>query len=503
MVREFIEGWDLMQILGEGTFAEVKLLVNRDTGEACAMKEVDVKNRPDLQESIRKEICVHKLLKHPNIVQCYGSRMEDDRQFIFLEYCSGGELFDRIEPESGMPEHQAHVYFKQIIDGLDFLHHRGVAHRDIKPENLLLTENDVIKISDFGLATVFRHQGKERLLERRCGTKPYIAPEILVKPKYHAEPADIWSCGIVLVAMLSGELPWDQPTLDQREYVAWKDQETERCPGPWKRIDNLPLSLLKKILAPSPSKRYTMQQIINHLWFKMKFKDSDGNLLQPDLVSPPLKRHRLAGECLAAGDIADENDLGGHSSSHQHLAAGRMCASQPPPSTLKKTSSTSSSANADNAIRIDKDVFGGFTQPAQLSDLFCSTQGTQTQGSQASQFQRLVKRMTRFWVKTPPLETEKFLTGLLEKLCYTIKSKNKGIFTMETMDRRGAMLTFRCTLIQVDLKILVDFRLSRGCGLEFKKHFAKIKANCAGIIEPGPIMWPTLIASNAIPGVPN
>ena len=86
----------------------------------------------------------------------------------------------------------------------DFLHHRGVAHRDIKPENLLLTENDVIKISDFGLATVFRHQGKERLLERRCGTKPYIAPEILVKPKYHAEPADIWSCGIVLVAMLSG-----------------------------------------------------------------------------------------------------------------------------------------------------------------------------------------------------------------------------------------------------------------------------------------------------------
>ena len=96
MVREFIEGWDLMQILGEGTFAEVKLLVNRDTGEACAMKEVALKNRPDLQESIRKEICVHKLLKHPNIVQCYGSRLEGERQFIFLEYCSGGELFDRI-----------------------------------------------------------------------------------------------------------------------------------------------------------------------------------------------------------------------------------------------------------------------------------------------------------------------------------------------------------------------------------------------------------------------
>jgi serine/threonine-protein kinase Chk1 len=67
------------------------------------------------------------------------------------------------------------------------------------------------------------------------------------------------------------------------------------------------------------------------------------------------------------------------------------------------------------------------------------------------------------------------------------------------MDRRGANLVFRCTMIHVDNKILVDFRLSRGCGLEFKKHFAKIKANCAGIIEAGPILWPTLIASNAIP----
>jgi serine/threonine-protein kinase Chk1 len=96
MVKEFIEGWDLLQILGEGTFAEVKLLVNRDTGEACAMKEINIKDNPRADKTAKKEICVHKLLKHPNIVQCYGSRIELERQFIFLEYCSGGELFDRI-----------------------------------------------------------------------------------------------------------------------------------------------------------------------------------------------------------------------------------------------------------------------------------------------------------------------------------------------------------------------------------------------------------------------
>ena len=86
----------------------------------------------------------------------------------------------------------------------NYLHHRGVAHRDIKPENLLLSENDVLKLSDFGMATVFRHQGKERLLERRCGTTAYCAPEMLMKPRYNAEPSDIWSCGIVLVAMVTG-----------------------------------------------------------------------------------------------------------------------------------------------------------------------------------------------------------------------------------------------------------------------------------------------------------
>lgn len=68
----------------------------------------------------------------------------------------------------------------------------------------MLGEHDVLKVSDFGLATVFRHKGKERLLERKCGTRPYIAPEILTRPTYNAEPADLWSCGMVLLAMLTG-----------------------------------------------------------------------------------------------------------------------------------------------------------------------------------------------------------------------------------------------------------------------------------------------------------
>jgi serine/threonine-protein kinase Chk1 len=69
--------------------------------------QIDLDCHPEAEDSVKKEICVHKLLKHKHVVQCYGSRSEGRRQFIFLEYCSGGELFDRIEPDVGMPEYQA------------------------------------------------------------------------------------------------------------------------------------------------------------------------------------------------------------------------------------------------------------------------------------------------------------------------------------------------------------------------------------------------------------
>lgn len=112
-------------------------------------------------------------------------------------------IFTFTEPDIGMPIWKAQKYFRQLISGVEYLHSRGVAHRDLKPENLLLDDNDNLKISDFGLATIYRMQGKERLLEKKCGTLPYVAPEVLVR-SYHAEPADIWSCGIICVALLAG-----------------------------------------------------------------------------------------------------------------------------------------------------------------------------------------------------------------------------------------------------------------------------------------------------------
>jgi serine/threonine-protein kinase CHEK1 len=124
-----------------------------------------------------------------------------------------------------MAMNEAQRYFSQIIAGVEYLHSRGIAHRgitektlftieylkewliffltDLKPENILLDDNDNIKISDFGMATVFRLKGKERMLDKKCGTLPYVAPEVLLR-SYFAQPADVWSCGIILTTMLAG-----------------------------------------------------------------------------------------------------------------------------------------------------------------------------------------------------------------------------------------------------------------------------------------------------------
>jgi serine/threonine-protein kinase Chk1 len=140
-----------------------------------------------------------------------------------------------------------------------------------------------------------------------------------------------------------------------------------------------------------------------------------------------------------------------------------------------------------------------------VSDLYCGTQSGSTQTGQTHQtrFQRLVKRMTRLWVGRDARQTEEYMREMLAKMAYGCKVHTKGILTIECEDRRGNCLIFKAMIIDVDKKILVDFRLSRGCGIEFKKHFAKIKKNLGPILEtsPAPILWPEVIPVEAIHGI--
>ncbi|NXA06674.1 CHK1 kinase, partial [Sapayoa aenigma] len=476
----------------------VQLAVNRRTEEAVAVKIVDMKRAAECPENIKKEICINKMLSHENVVRFYGHRREGSTQYLFLEYCRGGELFDRIEPDVGMPEPEAQRFFQQLIAGVVYLHSIGITHRDLKPENLLLDERDNLKISDFGLATVFRHNGRERLLNKMCGTLPYVAPELLRRPEFRAEPVDVWACGVVLTAMLAGELPWDQPSDSCQEYSDWKERKTYL--PPWKKIDSAPLALLHKILTESPTARITIPDIQKDRWYSRplkKGKGPPGNALVPlDLggywVSCPftdVKRARLS-----SGGVTDS--LGGFS---KHIRSDTDFS--PVKATLGEDKASYSTSQPEpgtggmpwesGAGSIDQLVQGiSFSQPACPEHMLVNSQLLGTPGSSQSPWQRLVKRMTRFFTKLDADGSYRALKDVCEKMGYGWKMSCTNQVTISTTDRRNNKLIFKVNLVEMESKILVDFRLSKGDGLEFKRHFLKIKVKLSDIISTQKVWLP-------------
>ncbi|XP_033758594.1 serine/threonine-protein kinase Chk1-like [Pecten maximus] len=474
VVTTFVEGWDFVQTLGEGAYGEVKLAVNTDTQEAIAVKIINLERCPSAADSVRKEVCVHKMLNHDNVIKFFGFRKNGNMQYLFLEYASGGELFDRIEPDIGMSQGDANKYFKQLMAGVEYLHSRGVTHRDLKPENVLLDDFDNLRISDFGLATVFRYQGNERLLERCCGTVPYVAPEVISRKPYHAEPADVWSCAIILVALLAGELPWDEPNYGCQEYSDWKDCRI--TVPPWSKIDNLALSLLRKLLVENASKRFTVRQIKGHQWFNKNFnkthKGSWGRLPSGSPSDSPCGTGPFKRVCSGLSPP-------GHSTDSDIM---RVSSSQPDPQQLPD--------NTGDGGQSSVDAIFSFSQPVHPENMFLSSQFQGTPGCSQTPLQKMVRRMTRFFVRADKDDSMAELERVLQQLGYNYKRNSRGMATVSAHDRRKMSLVFKACLLEMGENLLMDFRLSKGDGLEFKRHFIKIKEQMKSVISKMPPAYP-------------
>jgi len=479
---EFVEGWQFVQTLGEGTYGEVKLAVSSATNEAVAVKILQLRDQSsEAVKSVKKEILIHRRLDHPNIIKFFGNREEGLVMYLFLEYARGGELFDRIEPDLGMHPALAQRYFGQLISAVDYLFGQGITHRDLKPENILLDDADNLKLTDFGMATMFKHKDSERKLAKCCGTLPYVAPEVLLGGEFYARPADIWSCGIILVAMLAGELPWDAPSDSNREYCDWKDRKIFL--PPWSKLDNVALSMIRNILVEESEERYGIAEILKHRWMRLdlhsKKWDAGGvqinnnNKRRPPSPrdSPPLKRRRSGED----SSLSRDNSLD---------SSAWMAASQPD----AVPAITDFGDVTDNGAGVEPELIS-FSQPATLDHMLISSQilGTQN-SSQSSQtpIQRLVKRMTRFVVTAHLDEVAAELARVFGDLECVFKKNNAHTFTVSTVDRRKKPLVFKATLIELETKdFLCDFRLSKGDGLEFKKCFCKIKSKiCPTIVKP-------------------
>uniref|UniRef100_A0A8C2L2N9 Si:ch211-255p10.4 n=1 Tax=Cyprinus carpio TaxID=7962 RepID=A0A8C2L2N9_CYPCA len=210
---QYVGPYRLEKTLGKGQTGLVKLGIHCITGQKVAIKIV---NREKLSESVlmkvEREIAILKLIEHPHVLKLHDVYENNKYLYLVLEHVSGGELFDYLVKKGRLTPKEARKFFRQIISALDFCHSHSICHRDLKPENLLLDERNNIRIADFGMASL---QVGDSMLETSCGSPHYACPEVIRGEKYDGRRADVWSCGVILFALLVGALPFDHDNLRQ------------------------------------------------------------------------------------------------------------------------------------------------------------------------------------------------------------------------------------------------------------------------------------------------
>ncbi|KAJ5089325.1 hypothetical protein N7532_008009 [Penicillium argentinense] len=292
----------LGQTLGEGEFGKVKLGWKRDGSIQVAIKLIrreSLGSNPSRLPKIYREISILRDLAHPNIVRLH-EMVETDRHIgIIMEYASGGELFDYILNNRYLKDNSARRLFAQLVSGVGYLHKKGIVHRDLKLENLLLDRNRNIIITDFGFANTFdphdpldeeieynltnkeyvkrkkldkpNAAGLRRgdLMQTSCGSPCYAAPELVVSDSlYTGRKVDVWSCGVILYAMLAGYLPFDDDPANP---------DGDNINLLYKYIVTTPLTfpeyvtphardLLRRILVADPRKRADLFEVARHSW---------------------------------------------------------------------------------------------------------------------------------------------------------------------------------------------------------------------------------------------
>ena len=292
--KKMIDEYLIKETIGKGTFSTVKLGEHITTKQKVAIKILNkekIKANEDLVR-IKREIKILSMMDHPNIIKTYKITENAKNYYIIMEYCNGGELFNYIVEKEKLEENEASMFFYQLINALEYIHSLGIAHRDLKPENLLLLDNKIIKIIDFGLSNYFNG---EKNLETPCGSPSYASPEIIKGEAYNGFSIDIWASGIIMFAMLCGYLPFDDDDDEEEEKEEKSHEDNKKDENNvhssseesgesddneilFQRIlegkldfpDYLSkdaIDLMKKILVVDPEKRIQIKDIKKHKFY--------------------------------------------------------------------------------------------------------------------------------------------------------------------------------------------------------------------------------------------
>ncbi|KAM7362119.1 lkb1/serine/threonine kinase 11 isoform 1-T1 [Cochliomyia hominivorax] len=288
MVGKYVMG----DVLGEGSYGKVKEVLDSENLCRRAVKILTkrkLRRIPNGEQNVQREIQLLKQLKHKNVVALLDVLYNDEKQkmYLIMEYCVGGlqEMLDSA-PEKKIPLFQAHRYFRQLLNGLEYLHGMRVIHKDIKPGNLLLTLDETLKISDFGVAEQLELFAADDTCTTGQGSPAFQPPEIANGlESFSGTKVDIWSSGVTLYNLCTGQYPFEGDNIYRLLENIGRGQ-WEAPDWLYKLDSNLALLILG-MLQSDPNKRYTIEQIRKDSWF-ISAPEEKG----PPIPIPPLKNDK-------------------------------------------------------------------------------------------------------------------------------------------------------------------------------------------------------------------
>ncbi|XP_030896306.1 ribosomal protein S6 kinase alpha-5 isoform X2 [Mirounga leonina] len=273
--------------LGEGSFSICRKCIHKKSNQAFAVKIISKR----MEANTQKEITALKLCEgHPNIVKLHEIFHDQLHTFLVMELLNGGELFERIKKKKHFSETEASCIMRKLVSAVSHMHDVGVVHRDLKPENLLFTdENDnlEIKVIDFGFARLKPPDNQP--LKTPCFTLHYAAPELLNHNGYD-ESCDLWSLGVILYTMLSGQVPFQShdksltctSAVEIMKKIKKGDFSFEG--EAWKNVSQEAKDLIQGLLTVDPNKRLKMSGLRYNEWLQDGSQLSSNPLMTPDIL---------------------------------------------------------------------------------------------------------------------------------------------------------------------------------------------------------------------------
>ncbi|KAK9368305.1 kinase-like domain-containing protein [Lipomyces kononenkoae] len=264
-----VGNYALSRMIGKGSFGKVYLATHKLTGTKVSSRDrffaelsnltriqVVLKSAEKSDLNLAREIHHYRQLLHPHIARLYEVIITESTVWLVLEYCPGDELYAYLLRKRRLSIDQTQRIFAQLCGAVAYIHAKNIVHRDLKLENILMDKHESVKLCDFGFT---RECEPKRLLQTFCGTICYAAPEMVKGEKYHGQSVDVWSLGIILYALLCGELPFDDDDEVQTRLRISNDEPVYP--------DHLPdeaLSLLRLMLSKRPSERPSATEILQH-----------------------------------------------------------------------------------------------------------------------------------------------------------------------------------------------------------------------------------------------